>query len=145
MDRLMCRLFLIIAVVALGTATVGAPARAAEGGGAAPEGPVFVKMPSVSFSVIGANNKIQKEVQVLINLELEKGKVEAVLDPYKRRLQDGFLVACSEMWDSRPADAPTIQGDEIKAKLLQVANDIVGPGTIKSILLIGIGERSHIR
>ena len=145
MDRLLRRLFLIVAVAALAAATLDAPARAAEGGGAAPDGPVFVKMPSVSFSVIGANNKIQKEVQVLINLQLEKGQVEAVLDPFKRRLQDAFLIACSEMWDSRAADAPAIQGDEIKGKLLKVATDIVGPGVIKAVLLIGIGERSHMR
>jgi hypothetical protein len=143
MDRLFRRLFLIAVVAALGAVTLNGPARAAEGG--APDGPVFVKMQSVSFSVIGANNKIQKEVQILINLELEKGKVEAVLDPFKRRLQDAFLVACSEMWDSRAIDAPAIQGDEIKTKLLQVANDIVGPGIIKSVLLVGIGERSHMR
>ena len=144
MDRLFRRFFLIVAIAVLGAAMPDASARAAEGGAPA-DGPVFVKMPSVSFSVIGSNNKIQKEVQILINLELEKGKVEAALDPFKRRLQDAFLVACSEMWDSRAADAPAIQGDEIKTKLLQVATDIVGPGVIKSVLLLGIGERSHVR
>jgi hypothetical protein len=145
MGRLVRRLFLIVAVAVLGAATPNAPVRAAEGGTAAPEGPVFVKMPSVSFSVIGKDNRIQKEVQILINLELEKGKVEAVLDPFKRRLQDGFLVSMSEMWDSRPLDAPPLQGDAIKAKLLQVATDIAGPGIVKSVLLLGIGERSHVR
>ncbi|MDB5359108.1 MAG: hypothetical protein JWO51_405 [Rhodospirillales bacterium] len=145
MDRLIRRLVLIIAVAALGTAAPNAPARAAEGGGAPADGPVFVKIPSVSFTVIGANNKIQKEVQILINLELEPGKIEAALDPFKRRLQDAFLVTCSEMWDSRAIDAPAIQGDEIKSKLLKVTTDIVGPGTVKSVLLLGIGERSHGR
>jgi hypothetical protein len=140
------RIFLVLAVAALGVATPSPQAQAAEGGGAPPaDGPVFVKMQSVSFSVIGSDNRIQKEVQVLVNLELEKGKAEAVLDPFKRKLQDAFLITCSEMWDSRPKDAPPIQGDEIKAKLLQVATDIVGPGIIKSILLLGIGERSHVR
>jgi hypothetical protein len=145
MGRLVRCLFLTVAVAVLGAATPNAPARAAEGGAPGPDGPTFVKMPSVSFSVIGKDNKIQKEVQILINLELEKGKVEAVLDPFKRRLQDGFLVSMSEMWDSRPLDAPPIQGDVIKAKLLQVATDIAGPGIVKSVLLLGIGERSHVR
>lgn len=145
MGRLARRLFLIIAVAALGAAALNVPARAAEGGGAAADGPTFVKLPAVSFSVIGKDNKIQKEIQILINLELEKGKVEAMLDPFKRRLQDAFLVSMSEMWDSRAADAPPIQGDAIKSKLLQVATDIVGPGIVKSVLLLGIGERSHVR
>jgi hypothetical protein len=142
MDRLVRRLVLIIAVAALGAATPIVPAWAAEGGAPA-DGPVFVKLPAVSFTVIGANNKIQKEVQILINLELEPGKIEAAFEPFKRRLQDAFLVTCSEMWDSRAIDAPPIQGDEIKAKLLKVTTDIVGPGTVKSVLLLGIGERSH--
>jgi hypothetical protein len=145
MGRLVRRLFLIVAVAVLGAAALNVPARAAEGGGAAADGPTFVKLPAVSFSVIGKDNKIQKEIQILTNLELEQGKVEAMLDPFKRRLQDAFLVSMSEMWDSRPPDAPPIQGDAIKAKLLQVATDIVGPGIIKSVLLLGIGERSHVR
>lgn len=144
MARFFRRFFLIVLVAALGGGMSGRLALAAEGGGAG-EGPIFVKMQSVAFSVIGNDNKIQKEVQVLINLELEKGKVEAALDPYKRRLQDAFLVALSEMWDSRARDAAPIQGDEIKAKLLSIANEIVGPGIVKSVLLLGIGERAHGR
>jgi len=137
------RIFLVLAVAALGAATP--QAWAAEGGAAPADGPVFVKMQSISFSVIGPDNKIQKEIQVLINLQLEPGKVEAVLDPFKRRLQDAYLISCSELWDSQPKDAPPVSGEEIKAKLLQVTTDIVGPGTVKAVLLLGIGERSHVR
>jgi len=141
MARFLRCLLLILAVAALVPAM---PAHAGEGGGN-PDGPNFVKMQAISFSVIGADNHIQREVQVLVNLELEKGKLEAALDPFKRRLQDAFLVAMSEMWDSRPSDAPPISGEEIKAKLLQVTSDIAGPGVVKSVLLLGIGERSHVR
>lgn len=144
MGRLFCRLLLIIAILGLAPALLRGHAYAAEGGGN-PDGPNFVKMQAVAFSVIGADNKVQKEVQILVNLELEKGKLEAALDPFKRRLQDAFLVSLSEMWDSRPLDAPPISGEEIKAKLLKVTTDIVGPGIVKSVLLLGIGERSHVR
>jgi hypothetical protein len=144
MGRFLRRFLLILAVAALVVPMLDGPAQAAEGGGN-PDGPNFVKMQSVSFSVIGNDNRIQKEVQVLINLELEKGKVEAALDPFKRKLQDSFLMTLSEMWDSRAVDAPPISGEEIKAKLLKVATDIVGPGIIKSVLLLGIAERSHVR
>ena len=144
MGRFVRCLLLILALAALAPALLEAPARAAEGGGN-PDGPNFVKMQAVSFSVIGSDNKVQKEVQILVSLELEKGKLEGGLDPFKRRLQDAFLVSLSEMWDSRPLDAPPISGEEIKAKLLKVTTDIVGPGIIKSVLLLGIGERSHVR
>lgn len=145
MGRLVRRFFLIAVLAALGVAGLNPPARAAEGGGAPPDGPVFVKIPSISFSVIGKDNKIQKEVQILVSLELEKGQIEAALDPFKRRLQDSFLISMSETWDSRAPDAPPVQGEEIKAKLLKVATDIAGPGIVKSVLLLGIGERSHVR
>ncbi|HEV2677111.1 MAG TPA: hypothetical protein VGV37_21460 [Aliidongia sp.] len=139
---LRCLLLILVVVCEIS----GAPAHAAEGGGASSsDTPVFVKMPGIAFSVIGSNNKIQKEIQLLISLELEKGKVEAALDPFKRRLQDAYLVSLADMWESRPADAPPVSGDEIKDKLLQITTDTAGPGIVKSVLILGIGERSHAR
>jgi len=143
MGRLVRRLFLIATLAAVGALWLNAPARAAEG--APPDGPVFVKIPSISFSVVGVANKNKKEVQILVSLELEKGQIEAVIDPYRRRLQDAFLISMAETWDSRAPDAPPVQGEEIKAKLLKAATDITGPGIVKSVLLLGIGERSHVR
>jgi len=119
-------------------------ALAAEGAGD-PNAPVYVRTQGVAFSVIGADNKIQKEVQLAISLELEKGKVEVALDPFKRRLQDAYLMAMSELWENRAPDAPPVSGEEIKAKLLEVTNQITGPGLVKNVLLLGIGERSHSR
>ena len=139
--RFLRSLLLTLAVLAL--AALGMPALAAEGGES--NAPVFVKMQGIAFSVIGANNKIQKEVQLAISLELETGKVEALLDPYKRRLQDAYLVAMSDMWETRAKDAPPVSGDDIKDKLLQITTDVAGPGIVKSVLILGIGERSHVR
>ncbi|GGF28523.1 hypothetical protein GCM10011611_38250 [Aliidongia dinghuensis] len=141
-DRLLRCLVLILAVALFSPAPA---ARAAEGASADPNAPVFVRTQGVAFSVIGANNKIQKEVQLAFSLELEKGKLEAALDPFKRRLQDAYLIAMSDLWESRPADAPPVSGEEIKAKLMQVTTEITGPGLVKDILLQGIGERSHVR
>ncbi len=140
--RLARHLLLIVAVFALAAA---APALAAEGAAADPNAPVFVKTQGVAFSVIGSDNKIKKEVQLAISLELEKGKVEAVLDPYQRKLQDAYLVAMSDLWENRAPDAPAVSGDEIKDKLMQVTTEITGPGIVKNVLLLGIGERSHTR
>ena len=143
MGRLLRCLFLTLAVAALVPSAPMTPAHAAEGGD--PNAPVFVKMQGIAFSVIGSNNKIQKEVQLAISLELETGKVEALLDPYKRRLQDAYLVAMSDMWETRAKDAPPVSGDDIKDKLLQITTDVAGPGIVKSVLILGIGERSHVR
>lgn len=141
--RFLRSLLLTLALAALAPAALGTSAYAAEGGD--PNAPVFVKMQGIAFSVIGANNKIQKEVQLAISLEMEKGKAEALLDPFKRRLQDAYLVAMSDMWESRDKDAPPVSGDDIKDKLLQITTDVAGPGIVKSVLILGIGERSHVR
>ncbi len=135
----------LLAILAALALSAAAPALAAEGGSHDPNAPVFVKTQGIAFSVIGSNNKIQKEVQLAILLELEKGKVEAALDPFKRKLQDAYLVAMSDMWENRAPDAPPVSGDEIKDKLMQVTTEITGPGIVKNVLIQGIGERSHVR
>jgi hypothetical protein len=143
MGRFVRHLLLILALVMPTLLPPAAPSLAAEG--KAPDGPAFVKMPPISFSVIGVDNRIQKEIQILINLEMMPGKLEADLGPFKRRLQDSYLVSMSDLWDARPVDGPEVSGEEIKAKLLKITTDVAGPGIVKSVLLLGIGERSHVR
>ena len=143
----MSRFFRLLSLL-LALWAVAPLAHAAEhggGGGGNPDGPNFVKMPVIAFSVIGADNKIQREVQIVINLEMAKGKLEPELDPFKRKLQDAYLIAMSDMWDARPANAPSVSGEDIKNTLYKTTTDVVGPDLVKSVLILGIGERSHVR
>ena len=143
--RLARRLLSPLVFAVLAALLPAASALAAEASTADPNAPIYVRTQGVAFSVIGSDNKIKKEVQLAISLELEKGQVEAVLDPYKRKLQDAYLMSMSELWENRAPDAPPVSGEEIKSKLLEVTNHITGPGIVKNVLILGIGERSHTR
>ena len=114
------------------------PARAAN----TTEGPSFVHLKPISFSVIGPGNKITKEVSIILNLELEDGRDEKELEPYKRQMADAFLVTLSDAFDSVPAGGD-VDLVTMKERLLKVATGIAGPHFIRSVLVIGIGERVH--
>jgi hypothetical protein len=118
-------------------------ARAAEAAGGA--GPIYVRLTPVSFSVIGASNKIEEEVSLMLVLELETGKTEDVFRPFRRQVLDGFLVALNELYDGKKPGDPPVPVDDIKDRLMQVATDITGPGFIRSVLVTSIGERVHSR
>jgi hypothetical protein len=110
-----------------------------------PGGPVFVRLKPISFSVIGADNKLQKQVSIQLDLELEPDKAEPALDPYRRKMLDAFLVALDELYSDRKPDDPPVDGDELKGKLLDIATGITGPGLIHGVLIMAIGERSQSR
>jgi hypothetical protein len=104
-------------------------------------GPDYVRLTPISFSVIGDDDKIDKEVSVFLALELKSGVKEAQLNPYTMRLQDSLLVALTQLWDSRPVRGPQIPATEIKQTLLPVVTGVTGPNKVAQILILGIGER----
>jgi flagellar basal body-associated protein FliL len=110
-----------------------------------PGGPVYVRLRPISFSVIGADNKIDKEVSILLDLELEPDKTEPQFEPYKRQVMDAFLITLNEAYTEQKPDDPPVGGDDLKAKLLKAATDITGSGIIHQVLIMSIGERGHAR
>ncbi|HVJ52380.1 MAG TPA: hypothetical protein VM689_07960 [Aliidongia sp.] len=130
----------LLLALMLGTSLIGSAALAAEG-----SGPSYVRLRPISFSVIGPSNKIDKEVSLSLVLELEGGKTEAQFDPFRRQVLDSFLVALNELYDSQKPGDPPVPGEAIKDKLLEVASEITGPGLIKSVLILSVGERTHGR
>jgi flagellar basal body-associated protein FliL len=110
-----------------------------------PGGPVYVRLKPISFSVIGPDNRIAQEVSVQLDLELEPEKNEQMLDPYKRKMMDAFLVALNEIYTEHKPGDPPVGGDDLKDKLLKVVTDIAGPGIVHGVLIMSIGERGHAR
>jgi hypothetical protein len=110
-----------------------------------PGAPVYVRLKPIAFSVIGPNNKIDKEVSILLDLEMEPEKTEPMLDPYRRKLTDAFMVTLNQIYTEHQPDDPPVGGEILKDKLLQVATDIAGPGLIHGVLIMSIGERGHAR
>ncbi len=141
----MNRLRALLCALGLGLA-LAPPAFAADSHAVTmPGGPVYVRLKPISFSVIGPDNKIDKEVSVLLDFEMEQDKNEGMLDPYKRKIMDAFLVTLNEIYSERKLDDPPIDGEELKSRLLDVATGITGPGLIHGVLIMSIGERGHAR
>lgn len=105
-------------------------------------GPVYVRLKPISFSVIGPTNKIEKEVSVQLDLELEKGKTQDMLEPYRNNIIDAVLVTLTGLYeDNNPTGV--VAPEDIKASLLEAINNVVGGGMVHGVLLISIGERKH--
>ncbi|MEI9982646.1 MAG: hypothetical protein WDN69_05205 [Aliidongia sp.] len=81
-----------------------------------PGGPVYVRLKPISFSVIGADNRIDKEVSILLDLELEPEKTEPMLDPFKRKMMDAFLVELNEAYTEHKPDDPPVGGDAFEGQ-----------------------------
>lgn len=105
-------------------------------------GPVYVRLNPISFSVIGPTNKIDKEVSVQIDLELEKGKTTDMLEPYRHNIIDAVLVTLTGLYeDNNPTEQ--VAPEDMKASLLEAINGVAGAGFVHGVLLISIGERKH--
>ncbi len=136
-----CAMSLLLAMIVSALSLSGA--RAEEGGEKKPAtgGPIYVHFTPLSFSVIGANNRIYEQVSISLVLELAKNKGENALDPFTPRLQDAYLTALSQIWDEHPVGTPAVTSKEIKDKLMTTTSGITGPGFVAAILIGGIDER----
>ncbi len=129
-------------MLAVWTGLDGAHAAEEEGGkDKAANGPVYARLKPISFSVIGPDNKITKEVSILLDLQLTQGKAQQDIEPFTRQIEDAFLVECTEIWDSQPVGAPPVRADRVKARLFKIASGITGPGLIDAVLIQELGER----
>ena len=138
----------VLALCCLGLCVLSAPlaARGADSHATTmPGGPIFVRLKPISFSVIGPDNRIAQEVSIQLDLELEPEKTETMLDPYKRKMMDAFLVTLNEIYTEHKPGDPPVGGDELKDKLMKVITDIAGPGIVHGVLIMSIGERGHAR
>jgi flagellar basal body-associated protein FliL len=110
--------------------------------GGVPGGPVYVRLPPIAFSVIGPSNRIDKEVSMSVDLELEEGKTEQEFEPYRRNLLDSFLVTLTSLYEDENPDE-TVDSDQMKDRLLEAATAVTGKGFVHSVLLISVGERKR--
>ena len=92
---------LLLLITCLGLLPVSRGQAAESHATAMPGGPNYVRLKAIAFSVIGPTNKIDKEVSILLDLEMEPDKTEAMFDPYRRKMMDAFLLALNEIYAAR--------------------------------------------
>ena len=114
-----------------------------EGGKEQVAGPAFVRLKPITFSVIGPDNRITRQVGVLLQLQLVSGKTPQQLEQFQRQIEDRFLLTLTELWDSHPPGAPPIRAEEIKDQLLKAASAVTGPGLVDAVLIQELSERGR--
>ncbi|MGH7123240.1 MAG: hypothetical protein ACREFI_02625 [Stellaceae bacterium] len=106
----------------------------------APAGPVFVKLPLFSIPVI-EGDKVTRQVAVGIALELTEGVMAGSIDEKKPAVIDAFFRDLYSMFGQRSQVARVAVEGSIKRRLGQTADRILGPGTVRRILILELVER----
>jgi hypothetical protein len=118
--------------------------RAQERGGGshdpAPSAPVFVDFSPIILPVIG-QNRVTERVGIVLALELAQGKVPASVEAKRRILTDAFISDLYGIFQQRAALHQVADGKLIKARLLQTANRVLGPGVVKDVLIQKLFEQ----
>ena len=107
-----------------------------------PGGPPFVKLPLFSIPVI-EGDKVTRQVAIWIVLELAEGQSAATLEPKERQLIDAFLRDLYGMFAQRSgANRIAIQAS-IKERLARTADNVLGPGIVKQVLIQQLYEQER--
>jgi len=143
------RPWLAVALLACGWGAAAAPVLAAEESSGKAEsapvaGPVFVKLPLFNIPVI-EGDKVTRQVTVGIALELADGLKPDSIDEKKPAMIDAFFRDLYSMFGQRSETSRVAVEASIKQRLARDADRILGPGTVRQILLLQLLERPLAR
>jgi flagellar basal body-associated protein FliL len=108
--------------------------------GAAVSGPVFVKLPLFSIPVI-EGDKVTRQVTVGIALELVEGLKADSIDEKRPAVIDAFFRDLYGMFGQRSQVARVAVEGSIKQRLGRTAEQILGPGVVRHVLVLQLLER----
>lgn len=110
----------------------------------APEGPVFVTLPTITIPVFEGDT-MTRQASLVLALELAKGHPEADLAPFRTRLVDAYITALTALFERRSFEERVIDLQAIKPKLLEATERVVGPDLVKDVLVQQAMERARRR
>jgi hypothetical protein len=134
----------LVSVLLLGS--VAAAAEHGEGkpkGEGAIEGPTFIKLPPIVLPVFNSENKVARQVGLVLALELEPGKTAADIEPNRRKLHDAFITDLYTLYDQVGSADRVIEPAMIKERLQETSDRILGPGVVHAVLIQQAFERSR--
>ncbi len=132
-------------IAVLGGAVMPAAGQETPGKGTpvpAVQGPAFVKLPLFNIPVI-ENDKVTRQITVGIALELREGLKPDSIDEKKPQIIDAFLRDLYGMFAQRSEIARVAVENSIKRRLAQTADRILGPGTVRQVLILELLERQR--
>jgi flagellar FliL protein len=144
-------LILIIAVVAVLLVGGGGAAYFFRadlfGGSAAEKAPIaksadslFVDLESITIAVI-RNRRIQKHVVLQVTLEVPDEESRAVVSHALPRVKDAFIKDLYDYYAIQQQGREGINVEAIKKRLKRTADEALGPGKVRAVLIQGAVER----
>ena len=130
------------AAIAISSALLLAPAEAALGQEKKADGPIFVNLPAIVLPVFEGRD-VTRQASIVLTLELAKGVTEAAVKEQQPRLVDAFLGDLYQLYQQRAAADRVIDPAEIKPKLQQSADRILGAGVVRDVLIQQAFERAR--
>ena len=113
-------------------------------GVAAAQGPAFLTLPTLTVPVF-EGNEVSRQASLVLALELEPGRNEAEVVPFKPRLMDALLAELTQIFEQRATEERLIDAAALKPKLLEVSRRVVGDGLVKDVLVQQAFERPQRR
>ena len=109
----------------------------------APGAPAYVTVPLFVIPVI-ENGQVTRTVSVGIGLELAKGKTLEDVKVKEAVLMDAFFQELYGLFAQRAGADRIAQPPIIKARLMRVADRILGPGVVQQVLILQLFERPKV-
>ncbi len=113
-------------------------------GVAAAQGPAFLMLPTMTVPVF-EGNEVSRQASLVLALELEPGRTETDIVPFRPRLMDALLSELTRIFEQRAAEERLIDAAALKPKLLETARRVVGDGLVKDVLVQQAFERPRRR
>lgn len=106
----------------------------------APGAPSYVVVPLFVIPVI-EGGQVTRQVSIGVGLELVKGKTLQDIKPKETVLVDGFFKELYGLFGQRASADRLADPPIIKARLMRVADRILGPGVVQQVLILQLFER----
>ena len=111
---------------------------------AAAQGPAFLMLPTMTVPVF-EGNEVSRQASLVLALELEPGRTETDIAPFRPRLMDALLSELTRIFEQRSSEERLIDAPALKPKLLEVSRRVVGDGLVKDVLVQQAFERRNRR
>jgi hypothetical protein len=111
---------------------------------AAAQGPAFLMLPTLTVPVF-EGNEVSRQASLVLALELEPGRTDTDVAPFRPRLMDALLSELTRIFEQRASEERLIDAASLKPKLLETARRVVGDGLVKDVLVQQAFERPRRR
>jgi hypothetical protein len=113
-------------------------------GVATAQGPAFLTLPTMTVPVF-EGNEVARQGSLVLAVELEPGRTESDIAPFKPRLMDALLSELTRIFEQRANEERLIDAAALKPKLLEASRRVVGDGLVKDVLIQQAFERRNRR